>query len=411
MTTGNRRIAFGTTFTASHLPYARVLAHSLHAVCPDAPVVGLVVERRTVLDGWNERGLTMVSIEQFGLTDLPQQAFQCAPQALTVLGKPLILKHLLDLGYDTAIFMDADVLVTGNLSPLVATCAAHAITLTPHLLQPAATDPVTRELSMLRSGTFNGGSVAVSQGDEGRRFLEWWFARLRTHNRLEPAAGLHHDQRWLDLAPSFFDGIGIVRDPGCNVAYWNLPERQLRQTADGPMVAGGPCRYFHFSGFDPASPGQLSRHAPHVTRAALGNAASLLDGYAARLREAGIDEARRSSYSFGSFDNGVPIPDAARALLRSFPDAATRFPNPFDPAGDDSFYAWLTSPDERLGRTHRIPVLWGEIHRLRADLQRAFPDPAGQDAKAFLAWTVSSGLREHRIDARLLPAGSPRPAG
>ena len=401
---GRPRVAVATALTANFVPYARVMARSLGAVRPEIQVYAVVAERRSAIEGWHEPGLILVPIEDFGLPDLPWQAFVGGPFELTVLGKPLVLRHVLDQGFDTAIFIDADILITGDLSPFFATCAAHAVTLTPHLLHPAATgDRVRRELTMLRSGTFNGGTVAVSGRPEGRRFLEWWLTRVRACNRLEPGAGMHHDQRWLDLAPAFFDEVGIVRDAGCNVAYWNLPERRLRREGGALVVDGGPCRYLHLSGFDPGRPDLLSKHGGGSGRDALGSAADVLDDYVARLDAAGLTQATARPYSFGAFDNGVPIPDIARALLRDLPGSRERFPDPFTTGREDSFLHWLTSPDQRLGADHRVPVLWGEVHRRREDLRRAFPDPAGRDQGAFLAWTASSGLREHGVDARLLP--------
>ena len=68
----------------------------------------------------------------------------------------------------------------------------------------------------------------------------------------------------------------------------------------------------------------------------------------------------------------------------SKPGARERFPDPFAVTPDDSFYRWLLAPDERLGVGHRIPALWGEVHRRREDLRRAFPDPAGRDEAGFL---------------------------
>lgn len=405
MTTGRPRIAVATALTANFVAYARVMARSLRDTHPDIPVFAVAAERRSVVEGWDEPDFALVPIEDFGLADLPWQAFVGTPHQLTVMGKPLVLRHVLDQGFDTAIFIDADILITGDLSPYFAACAAHAVTLTPHLLRPAGTgNRLTRELTMLRSGTFNAGSVAVSRRPSGWRFLDWWLARLRACNRMDPGAGMHHDQRWLDLAPAFFDEVGIVRDPGCNVAYWNLPERRLRREGGVLVVDGGPCRYLHFSGVDPQRPELLSRHGGGIGREALDSAADALDDYMARLEAAGLARTAAAPYSFGAFDNGVPIPDIARALLRDLPDSRERFPDPFASMAEDGFYRWLMAPDERLGTGHRIARLWGEVYREREDLRRAFADPAGRDQDAFLAWTSTFGVREHQIDPRLLPA-------
>ena len=38
----------------------------------------------------------------------------------------------------------------------------------------------------------------------------------------EAAFGVYTDQRWCDLVPALFDGVKVLRDPGLNVASWNL---------------------------------------------------------------------------------------------------------------------------------------------------------------------------------------------
>ena len=125
-------------------------------------------------------------------------------------------------------FLDADILVVDELTPLLDAIAQHAIVLTPHLLDSlSGPEAVARELNILQSGVCNGGCIAVSQSDSARRFLSWFADRLRTHCCHDRGQGMHFDQRWLDLVPALFDDVHMLRDPGCNVAYWNLPERNV----------------------------------------------------------------------------------------------------------------------------------------------------------------------------------------
>ncbi len=44
------------------------------------------------------------------------------------------------------------------------------------------------------------------------------------------------DQRWCDLVPSLFDRVHIERDPGYNVASWNLSTRRIQILATGNIV-------------------------------------------------------------------------------------------------------------------------------------------------------------------------------
>jgi hypothetical protein len=399
MTGSPPRVAVCTALTANFAPWGRVLADSLRARHPSWPLFALVAERAEAV--WHDEAFTTVGIESMAVPGLRRQAFLHSPHELTVLGKPLILRHALRQGFDAVLFIDSDILITGDLSPLAAATAAHAVTLTPHLLTPLrGPTRAARELTMIRSGTFNGGLVGVGRHPDALPFLDWWQARLLTHNWMEPWAGLHHDQRWLDLVPSFFEQVAIVRDPGCNVAYWNLPERTVRRQDDALLVDGGPCRFIHFSGFDPLNPDRLSRHAPEVTPADLGDPGVVAD-YAARLRAAGIEHARQIPYSFATFDDGVPIPDLARTILRQLSTAGERFENPFATSGPNSYRDWLLAPDPTPGPGAGLPPLWRHVHSGRADLQQAFPDPGGGDRDRFTDWVQHFGVHEHRIDARL----------
>jgi hypothetical protein len=396
-------VAIATAVTARFVSYARVLARSLRAAAPGIPVFAAACERTTTLQGWDEPDFALLPIEQFGRDDLTRQAFVSTPHELTVLAKPLVLRHLLQRGFDTVLFLDADVLVLDDLSPVIATCAAHAVTLSPHLLDPpAGGDRVARELTIARSGTFNGGFVGVSARPDAARFLDWWLARVATHNRMDPAAGFHHDQRWLDLAPGFVD-VGIVRDPGWNVAYWNLAERGLEMTGDRPRVAGGPCRMFHFSGFDPARPDPISRHSTWVTRESLGPAWALVDRYAEALEAAGWPSTSTAPYSYEAFDDGVAIPPLARILYRDLGDTAARFGDPFRADAPGGFRAWLGAPDDSPGPGGGLPRLWSAVYRSRPDLQQAFPAPTGADGGRFRQWARACGVAEHAIDVRLAP--------
>ena len=68
------------------------------------------------------------------------------------------------------------------------------------------------------------------------------------------------DQRWMDLAPGLVDSVRIVRDPGYDVAYWNLKHRALSGPPEAPLANGSPVRFYHWSGFDPTKPTALSKH-------------------------------------------------------------------------------------------------------------------------------------------------------
>ena len=340
-----------------------------------------------------------IRLDELGIPHLRQLCFRYTRQQLSIVLKPYLLRHLLARGVGAAVFLDADIIVLDSLEPLFDETAAHAVALTPHLLTPlSAVHRSARELNILQSGVYNGGFIGVSPRDPAREFLAWWADRLHTHCRHDISAGMHYDQRWLDLVPALFDDVHVVRDAGCNVAHWNLPERDLQRSAGGLRIGTGPCRFFHFSGFEPERPGMVTRYSDRLQMENVGPAAALFARYVDLLRAQGYFECREWAYAFGSFDNGVPIPLVARRLYQEMGDAADQFGDPFETRGSHSYYQWLNEPVELpAGSPGTMTRLWDAVYRSRPDVQEAFPDVFGADHAGFQEWIGTSGLREHDV--------------
>lgn len=393
------RVAVGTIVANNFLPFARVLARSFAEHHPTVPFFVVLADRPVESLSSSDDGFETVLLEDLGIPGLRQLCFGYTRQQVVIAAKPYLLRYLLDRGFATAIFLDADILVLDSLQPLLDHTAAGAIALTPHLVAPlAAADRRRRELNILLCGTYNGGFVGVTSRDPSRRFLDWWADRLRSHCRLDVAGGMHFDQRWLDLVPGMFENVAIVREPGCNVAYWNLPEREHLLKPDGTGGAG--CRFFHFSGFQPEHPQSVTRYSERLAMADVAAASPLFARYASLLAAAGYFECIDRPYTFGAFDNGVAIPDVARRIYHELGAQADRFGDPFRTSDAGSYFAWLNQPAEApCGSPRTVTRLWREVYRSRADLQLAFPDVFAADNGAFLAWVAASGRREHDVAA------------
>jgi hypothetical protein len=224
--------------------------------------------------------------------------------------------------------------------------------LTPHTTQPFPRDdcPVD-SFYILAAGVFNLGFIGV--GASARPFLDWWWQSTRRDALNDVSKMMFTDQRWIDLVPSLFDPY-ILKDPGCNVAYWNLHGRALTSDGDGWRVDGVPLRFFHFSGFDVDKPWLLSRHQGDRPRVLLSDRPPLrrlCHDYRLALQQEGIgiDQGRR--YGWGKLACGVEFTETMRRLYRRALAAAEQGkgrepPDPFDEALSDAFVAWLNSPDE-----------------------------------------------------------------
>ena len=378
-----------TIAAGNYVAFARVLARSLAEHHPEVPLHLLLADAPAALP---ERGR-----EPFVVWDLAEVvpgwrelAFRLPLADLVAAVKPHALRHLLRRGHERVVYLDSDILVLDRLTPVLEPPGEAAIALVPHLLAPPeGSDRIGRELGILRAGTFNAGCLGVARGAAAEAFLDWWAERLRESCRIDAGAGLHRDQRWLDLAPGLFGDVAVVRDPRIGVAYWNLEER--RGTAP---------RFVHFSGFDPGVPTAVSRHVPGRTVAAAGGAGALFLDYARRLAAAGVGDTFERPVAFDRFANGVAVPLPARWAHADLGAGAAAHGDPFRTEAG-SFYEWLrTPPAERA-----LPPLWRAVYARRPDLWRAFPDVDGRDRPAFAAWTAAHGRAEHDVPPEL--AGCP----
>jgi glycosyltransferase involved in cell wall biosynthesis/SAM-dependent methyltransferase len=323
--------------------------------------------------------------------------------------KPWFLEYLLNEARSASsevLFFDPDVRIFDRLDDVAQLARRHSIVLTPHDTEPVPHDGLQpSELQMLQSGVFNLGFLALGRGSE--RFLSWWEDRLRLHCLASPPDGLFVDQKWIDFVPGYFDHY-ILKDPGCNVAYWNLSSRSV--TFDGARyrVNGGPLRFFHFSGFTPERPHVLSRHslpAPRVLLSEHKAVKHLCDAYARELLDRGYEAVSRRPYGLSELANGLPI---ERRMRRAYRDALLAFERgkgdepPLGGGEADAFVRWLNEPIVRspfASVSRYLHALYVE----RPDLRSAFPRLAGPDGARFLRWVRETGVREAGIPEPLLP--------
>lgn len=172
--------------------------------------------------------------------------------------KPRFFLKLLE-NYDRVVYLDPDTYALTSLTDLNKIIDSHAVVLTPHFLRPVPNEVAyIADDHTLTTGIHNLGFGAFSRDAEP--FLEWWWSKLRRDCLIYPLLGIFVDQKWTDIGASYF-GAFSLKDSGYNVGPWNLHERDLHVAADGGiqvMPENLPLRLFHFSGFDPEHPRDLS---------------------------------------------------------------------------------------------------------------------------------------------------------
>lgn len=329
-----------SSFTFGYLNRARVLFASVKRHHPDWHCVGLITDEPPPGFEWraNEAMDEIVYAKDLDIPDYRRWLFKHdVVEVCTAVKGPYAL-HACLLSYDAVIYLDPDTCLFSSLEPVLEALSTCDIALTPHQLRPDSGRQaiIDNEVTSLKTGIYNLGFLAIRTSGEGRRMAQWWNDRLLSFCYDDIPNGLFVDQRWCDHVPSFFERVAILRDPGLNVASWNLSHRTVTVDHDGRvLVNGSPLRFWHFT--------KLGRVGDTMTRRyAKGNfpVYELWAWYRQQVQAATVTSIPSGYWAFGHFESGIPIPKAARELYRHRIDLQQAFGDPYK-SGRGSFEEWL----------------------------------------------------------------------
>lgn len=344
-----------TTTSAGHLYKAKVMAKSAKTHMPDAKVVTCLVEkkmhpfentpktsvsrtpegqvadlRRSKLLKGFEYFDEVVLAKDMGIRNFHKLAFKHSALEISCLLKYYTMIYAMKKypDEDHFVYLDSDMKVYGPFVEIMRGLEHQSIILTPHRIDP---DPWEH---FLKDGTFNGGCFAVKRSEDSENFLQWMTSRLNEKNYIDEQQGLFVDQKWLNLAPAYFD-VHILRHPGYNLAGWNLhePDRKQLNNIGGVYRAKDKLlRLVHYSGIGIFFERVLNDWFPKNKTHPL---FSLLDEYKKEWEEMGVDVIKNLPWSYDFFGSGERISAETRGKIKYQPELLDRFPNPFAMSNKD----------------------------------------------------------------------------
>ncbi|TNJ45772.1 hypothetical protein KFZ70_10165 [Tamlana fucoidanivorans] len=161
--------------------------------------------------------------------------------------KPVLMTYLLEHNLDRVIYVDSDVLFFSKFRFLFDTLNSHSILLSPHWRSSYPEQDLDNFKLNFLDGIYNGGFLGASK--RGISALTYW-AKLCLHEcKVDRSEGYYVDQRYLDLLPTRFDGVGHLTHKGCNVANWNQIDCQRTLQDNGEVMINDtwPIVFIHFT--------------------------------------------------------------------------------------------------------------------------------------------------------------------
>lgn len=384
---------FFTIVSRNYLAYAITLLQSVAEQYPDAHRYLCLADTPEDDASLDSPFFELVTIDQLSLPNFKAFAFRYDIMELNTAVKPYMFEWLRKRHPQQGLlYIDPDIIVLRRLSHVEQAFAEGAsLVLTPHLNAPMSDDLLPDELSIMRSGVYNCGFVAINAAHPSAgKIIEWWSEKLEFQCFSDLEAGLFTDQKWMDMAPGLFPDVSILRNDGYNVAYWNLAQRPVQRAADGGYTAGGvPLVFAHFSGVALSNPKAFSKHQNRFTYDDIGGLRPLYDHYLNMLDVNGHLAHSRKAYRYGSFDDGEKINQSMRRVYRRFfdVDGANAITDPF--VMDRSVF---NAACEELPVDEQLPVsrLMYDVWSGRTDLQEAFDIRTRSGRDGFIRWYLAT---------------------
>ena len=219
------------------------------------------------------------------------------------------------------VYLDPDCYVYSDFVELRKLLDSRPIVLCPHLLQSGNID---MELSSTAHGVYNLGFLAVNRSEEAVKFIDWWAERLYLFCYDDIQRGIFTDQKWIDLAPCFFD-VEILKHRGYDFATWSLLDCGMRKEDGIYYVKGDALRFIHFSGYGATIEKCMSDWLPEGEHPFK----ELYKEYCILHEQNNADQVSKTPWSYGIYYSGETIDDSLRVKYRDNSEVMFSLEDPF----------------------------------------------------------------------------------
>ncbi|XOV91167.1 MAG: glycosyl transferase [Bacteroidota bacterium] len=321
----NKTAAF-TLCSNNYLAFAISLGHSFIENNPGYDfIIGIVDKPSEFVDYSSLRSkFKILFVDEINIPqgDRMSQSYSIVEFNTSV--KPFYFNHLFqELNYEKVFYLDPDILVFSSFHELEEKLEKYDILFTPHAFTPFPDMEMNpNDASFLRHGLYNLGFLGLN--GKTTKFLEWWSNKMETYCIHSYKDGFFVDQKWMDLAPLYFENVHILNSKGLNVAVWNLHEREVNLLEGEYLINKSiPLIFYHFSGYKPNNPDEIKAVTPSLRHSFhdKSDLKILFDSYRKILMENGNEFYSNIMYAYKADKEArvdLDNKQAPRSMLRKF---------------------------------------------------------------------------------------------
>jgi len=296
--------------------------------------------------------------------------------------KPFAMEYLMNSGYEKVMYIDPDIMFYRSIDRILKALDDNDILLTPHILEPYGDEKRPTEIDIMMAGTYNLGFLAIKNTKNTLKMVQWWQERLYLYGFSDIKNGMFTDQKWMDLIPSLYEDVCVFKDPGHNVAYWNMHERVVEKKNGEWVVNSEPLVFFHFSGLPLHDLSIVSKHQDRHNLESFPELKPLFEHYSNSVKSFGPESFGKMKYYFDYIGgSNIQIEDCLRKDYEKVFSLTSRPMIP-DDENIKSLLKYFFYEEEGFSRHMKL------LYEAREDLQSAFPsiEQSEESKKGFINW-------------------------
>jgi len=303
------------------------------------------------------------------------------PGALRIAVLAHLIKHLLDSGERTVLYVDAGQRVLAPLADLERALDEHDVVLVARAAEPGVV------VAPAEASVYSERLLAMRAAGAADALLAEWPQYFDAGAQ----AGAGAVRAWLDSIPARAEGVGVLRDPGYVLDPLSPAVESLASV-----------RVLDVAALDPADPASWMSGRAEARAGGMPALSQLLERHAADLRAAGMASAAEEQAPFAHLHDGLALTDTIRSLILRGIQEGRLTRSPFAPAGREELYGYLDEPDGR-GRAAGLTRLHMAIWERRPDLRDGYPHIDGPDGAGLAGWLCAHGGEQEGLVPALLP--------